>query len=78
MGKPEPNAGPNAAYTIGRTVQLVAFLSGSAAVGMTLFVAGDSALSTAPSLGLALLSGAVFTLGWFIQRHWGRVPRSDR
>lgn len=41
---------------------------------MTFSVMGDDARSTAPALGLALLSGAAFTVGWLTQRWSGRQP----
>ena len=66
--------GPNIAYHVGRGIQLLAFLGGSIAVLMTLSVMPSDERSTAPSLGLALLCGAAFTLGWLIQRHFGRRP----
>ncbi len=66
--------GPNAAYRLSRAIQLLAFLGGTAAMVMTMSVMGDPERSTAPSLGLALLSGAVFVVGWLIQRRFGRTP----
>lgn len=75
-GPPRP-ARRNVAHTIGRGIQLVAFLTGTTALAMTLSIVGNYGESTAPALGLALLSGAAFTVGWLIQRHFGG-PRGDR
>lgn len=77
MSKSSPGK-PNAAYTIGRGIQFLAFISGTVAVSWTLYVMTDASLSTAPPLGLALSSGALFTLGWFVQRHLGEAPGQPR
>jgi len=69
---------PNTAFTIGRSIQFLSFVSGSVAVAWTLYVMTDASLSTAPPLGLALASGAVFTLGWLLQHHLGEAPGRPR
>lgn len=50
---------------------MLGLLGGSVALFMTLSVMGKPEESTAPSLGLALLCGAAFTVGWLIERHLG-------
>lgn len=68
------NAGSATAYAVGRAIQLLAFIGGSVAFAMTMYVMPFDDKSTAPPLGLALLCGAIFTVGWLIQRHFGRPP----
>ena len=78
MSNPERPTSPTLTYRIGRGIQLLAFVAGSGAMVMTFSVMGEDDRSTAPALGLALLSGAVFTIGWLTQRWSGwQPPRND-
>lgn len=74
MSEPARPDGPNSAYRVGRAIQFLGFVGGSVALAMTMFVVANPERSTAPALFLALGSGAVFTVGWLVQRHWGRTP----
>ncbi len=69
---------PNTADAIGRAIQLLALLGGGIAFAMTVYVMPLRDKSTAPSLGLALLCGAIFTLGWLVQRHFGSERNARR